>query len=721
MKSTSATELQAATGSCAVRSSVLAVVSQPALIGCVCAVGLNWLVLATSLSNDQYEGADATSVRRFLSNEYHSELLRALGLTFAASATLGLVLGTLVGLAIQLRRRWLGLEAIGRQTRAAQTLAGFIAVYLLVWADDVIGRPALYQDFLRENGSGLAAFQVFLTDRVGSVGLRAFAAGMFLLWMLWPAARRYTKLQWRPLGIACGVLAAGILLLLAPWREVHSGQADGKASDKLNVLIVAADSLRPDRITPSVAPHLSALKNQGVDFSHAYTPIARTFPAWVSLLTGNYPHHHGVRNMFPRWETRMKGFRAVPESFRTSGYTTAVVSDFAGDIFRRIELGFQHLHTPTLNMRELLLERILQKDVFLLPYLRGSLARWAIPVIREMHVASDAQMLTADALSAIDEMRERPFFLTVFYSTTHFPYAAPNPYYRKFTDPTYSGAFRYAKADTLNADAALSSQDVLQTRRLFDGAVSAVDTAVGDLMKGLTSRGLREHTLIVVTADHGETLYEYGRGQGHGDHLFGDENLHVPLIVLKPGSVHASVPANVSLVDLAPTLCELTQVACSLDMDGRSLAEAVHGKAIGSRPVFAETGLWFTETIAEVPLEHRIPYPDLLHLTEVDRSHVDEIVIRREWEALTTAAKHRMIREGNFKLIYMPTRRGPKTVLFDTANDPGEVLDVSSRFPEVTQRLRSTLLQWILTDATLDSAQGSLVPRSQPRVAGTEQ
>jgi hypothetical protein len=117
-------------------------------------------------------------------------------------------------------------------------------------------------------------------------------------------------------------------------------------------------------------------------------------------------------------------------------------------------------------------------------------------------------------------------------------------------------------------------------------------------------------------------------------------------------------------------------------------------------------------------LEQRIPYPDLVHLTEIDRSHTDEIVIRHEWEDLTTAAKHRMVRDGDFKLVYMPTRLGPKFTLINTAMDRGEVLDVAPKFPAVVERLKSELMQWILADTSMDSRDGTLVPRGPNRTTG---
>ena len=486
-----------------------------------------------------------------------------------------------------------------------------------------------------------------------------------------------------------------------------------------NVVILAADSLRPDHITKDIAPRMYAASEQGNVFDHAYTPLARTFPAWVSMLTGNYPHHHGIRNMFPRWETRTHDFHAIPRAFAEAGYFTSVVSDFAGDIFRRIDLGFQSVRTPTFTMRELLRERLLQQNIALLPWLRGPVARFAVPVLREMHVASDAEALTSDALESIDTADQRPFFITIFYSTTHFPYAAPSPFYKRFVDPKYRGRYRYAKADTLVAENSLSEQDIEQVRGLFDGAVAAVDAAVGQFLDGLTARGLSDHTIVVLTADHGEGLYENSRGQGHGDHLYGDESLRVPLIFLTPAAPHTHVSGPVSSIDLAPTLCELARIECSKNVDGQSLVGGIKGQPMRTRPVFSETGLWFTETLPEVPIEKRIPYPDLIHLTEVDKSHSDEIVIRRQWEPLTIAAKYRMVRDERYKLIYLPTRMGPRFELFDTSLDPGEIRDISPQYPEIVQRLKPQLMDWMLQDTSLERQGDLLVSRGEDGSSGT--
>ncbi len=260
--------------------------------------------------------------------------------------------------------------------------------------------------------------------------------------------------------------------------------------------------------------------------------------------------------------------------------------------------------------------------------------------------------------------------------------------------------------------------DVRQIQALYDGAVTSVDDAIGHVLAELDRLGLAERTIVVVTADHGETVFDDGRGQGHGDHLFGDEGTHVPLIVVDPRSGAARARhegAIVRDVDLAPTLYELTGVPAPADVDGRSLAPALRGQPIAPRVAYAETELWFTEDIPGLAPELRMPYPGLIGLTELDARH--EIVMRKAIQPITLMARHRMVRDERFKLVYVPTRLGPRWFLFDTEKDPHERDDVSAAHPEDVARLRGELWSWMLQDRSMEQRDGFLVPRASARGA----
>ena len=133
----------------------------------------------------------------------------------------------------------------------------------------------------------------------------------------------------------------------------------------------------------------------------------------------------------------------------------------------------------------------------------------------------------------------------------------------------------------------------------------------------------------------------------------------MPLVVVDPRTaVRHRESAIVRDVDLAPTLYALTGVAPPGDLDGQSLAPAVGGAPVPPQRAYAETGLWFTEDIPGLPGEMRLPYPGIARLTEVDTQHGDELVLQKAMRPLTIVAKHRMVRDDRWKLVYVPTRTG---------------------------------------------------------------
>jgi arylsulfatase A-like enzyme len=249
-------------------------------------------------------------------------------------------------------------------------------------------------------------------------------------------------------------------------------------------------------------------------------------------------------------------------------------------------------------------------------------------------------------------------------------------------------------------------------RGLYDGAVSAIDAAAQGILDAVEGDGISRSTIVVVTADHGETLYDHGHGQGHGDHLFGDEGTHVPLVVVDPreGEPHRE-PSIVRDVDLAPTLYDLVSVAPPADLDGRSLVPALAGRPIAPALAYAETGLWFTEEIPGLPDELRLPYPGIARLTEVDTQHGDELVLQKAVRPLTLVAKHRMVRDARYKLVYAPARAGARWMLFDTDEDPGEEHDVAAAHPDLVAKLQGELWAWMLRDSDMTERNGYLVPR----------
>ena len=378
--------------------------------------------------------------------------------------------------------------------------------------------------------------------------------------------------------------------------------------------------------------------------------------------------------MFPSWEARSVDLRPLPRRMARAGYETLVVGDFAADIFRRIDLGFSSgrhadLQLSRVDPRARVVGAAV--DPAAVGVRLGS--RRLVPSFDEMHDAADPALLVPTRarrdLGGQSASRSSP---PCSFRPLHFPYAAPHPYFNRFSDPAYRGRFKYGKANLLGREAPPDAADVRQIRAAYDGAAAAVDDALGTLIDGLEARGLGERTVIVITADHGESLYESGRAQGHGDHLFGDETTHVPLLIVDPRRPGArAIRGLVRDVDLAPTLVELAGIEPPGDGDGHSLGPALDGQTAGAGARVRRNRALVQRVAAGRAAELRIPYPDLTQLLELRKDHGDDLALRPELELLTMAAKHRMVRDERYKLVYAPTRPGAKYFLFDTAERPG--------------------------------------------------
>jgi arylsulfatase A-like enzyme len=674
--------------------------------------------------------ADVGDVRRaeamesFMTRRFASEITRMKVGVVATAIAFGLVVGLIAEGLLRLRHSRWSLEDRTLRRAALESVLLVVAVHatFVVWA--MADTPQLYASEWYAYGGAARTVQVIVTDLLGPrwvLVLALLAVGLYvgpgrireLGGLIAEKARHLRGMTARASMLVLFTLALAAIGHDA--MRVRDAHAESEKSEKMNVLILAADSLRADRLDPRIAPHLTELAARATRFDRAYVSLPRTFPSWVTILTGRHAHHHGVRSMFPTWEDRAKDFDALPARFAKAGWSTAVVSDYAGDIFGRIDLGFGTVDTPGFDFRQVVRQKVLERETPLLPLLHSHMGRKLFPVMRELASAADP-MLLADDIDATLSSARKPFFMTAFFSTAHFPYAAPAPYYAKYTDPAYRGRYKYHKPLGLGSAAELQpdADDIKQIQALYDGAVTAIDDAIARVLHSLERLGIADRTIIVVTADHGETLFDHGHGQGHGDHLFGDEAIHVPLLVYDPRVAKGGgrrVDRIVRDVDIAPTLYELAGIESPGDLDGQSFAPALTGAAISPRLAYAESELWFTEDIPSLAPELRMPYPGVVGLTEIDSRHNAEIVLRRDMFPPTLMARHRMVRDERFKLLYIPTRLGVRYMLFDSTNDADEVVDVAGAMPAEVARLKAELWSWMLKDPLMEQRDGFLVPR----------
>lgn len=464
-----------------------------------------------------------------------------------------------------------------------------------------------------------------------------------------------------------------------------------------NILMIGADTLRADRLGAfgyhrALTPNIDALAAKGTLFTNCYVPCARTAPSLISMLTGTWPGTHGVYDNFVSdEETRLK-VDSLPTLLKQAGYRSAALSDWCGADMGKFSFGFDYTDLPEdqWNLKYLIRQGPKDLRLFVSLFTHNRLGRRLLPELYYLGGVPLTQPLGRRARRLVSRLAESadPFFLNVFYSTTHPPFASEWPWYTRFADPAYAGESKFAMArltdpfDIIRRQGAPKKEfDLDQIIDLYDGCVAEFDDEVGKMLAHLETCGLAESTIVVVYSDHGMEFFEHDTW-GQGNSAVGEASPRIPLLIRDPRLPGTGkVEQVVRSIDIAPTLLELAGQPPAPAMDGVSLAGCMADGTCPDLDAFNETGIWLTN-MPGLPDGH-LRYPDLLELIEVPNRVSGTLAIKPEyWDAIH-AAKNRMVRRGKWKLVYQPLEDGCALRLFDIERDPGCRNDVSAQHPDV--------------------------------------
>lgn len=498
-----------------------------------------------------------------------------------------------------------------------------------------------------------------------------------------------------------------LVLFLISSIKINPGLSKNTNSKKPNILILASDALRPDHLSANgyfreTSPNMDKLINTGVNFENTFIEVPRTFPSWVSTLTGQYSATHGIRHMFPTSRDVNHDFKSIVKILKSNGYYTAAVADYAGDIFTRIELGFEKVDTPFFNLNAILKQAILEPHVFIMPFLTNKFGLELFDVLKDSAYFCPPDLLKERVIKSINQSSNRPFFITTFFSSTHFPYAPPYPYYKKYAEQNYNGPYRFLKQkiislDGQEAEKEISKKDIKQVNALYDGGIKAFDDSVGGIIDYLDKTGLRDNTIIIILADHGENLYEENLGMGHGEHFRGKYAIKVPFVINYNKLKNKTIKNVVRQVDIAPTILELTNIKIPGTIEGKSVLSMVNTNKKIKQYAYGETGIWFDNSLAENLFfqKLRIMYPDITYLSVTDFNFRNQIVLNDKYRDIINFAKHRYVFDGRYKLIYMPLKDRVEYELYDTYKDKNETINIVKKDKYNFNRLKKKLFEWI--------------------------
>ena len=484
----------------------------------------------------------------------------------------------------------------------------------------------------------------------------------------------------------------------------------GRASRFLNIVMIGSDTLRADRLGAAeharkLTPFIDALAENGTLFNACYVPCARTAPSLLSLLTGTWPHRHGVRDNFVGDEDTRLTVPTLAGILARHGYRTAAVSDWCGGDLGKFPLGFEILDLPRdqWNIKYLIRQGPKDLRLFLSLFTHNRFGKRFLPELYYLAGVPLTSLVGRDARALISQFaaEDAPFFLNVFMSTTHPPFGSEYPYYTLWSDKDYVGESKFVMARLTDPWEIIRRQgdtkkdfDLDQVTSLYDACVANFDHEVKRIVEHLEACGLRQNTIVVIYSDHGMEFFEHDTW-GQGNSVRSDFSARIPLVIADPRlKGEEPCPNVVRSVDVAPTLLELAGIVRPAAMDGVSLVSYLKGQASDMNlAAFNETGIWLTN-LPGMPANH-LRYPNVLELLEVPDKRSGTLAIKQQYRQAIIAAKDRMVRVGSWKLIYQPTTSGPLYALFDITNDPECRHDLAPVHPDVVRMLQSRLTEWM--------------------------
>ncbi len=343
-------------------------------------------------------------------------------------------------------------------------------------------------------------------------------------------------------GVGLVVLLIGFVCSGCEHHEKTTGEgiSSGSAASRPNVLLVTFDTTRADRLScygnaAIRTPTIDALAAKGVRYTRCYAAAPITLPSHTSLLTGLYPTHHRLRdNGAGQLDEKAQ---TLAELLRNAGYRTgAVVGAVVLDARYGLNQGFDNYD-----------DRISETH----------------PTTGLHFAERPASAVTDAAAEWLNTRDNDPFFLWVHYFDPHSPYAPPG---------LHKGATE---------------------QEAYDAEIAFADGELGRLVTQIERRDASNgtKTLVVFTADHGESLHEHGEWT-HGLFVY-NATIQVPLIVTTLGDEAGGtvVDAPVSLVDVMPSLIQRLGIKEPYGLDGVPLPTEGAAKQDDSRAIYFETQL----------------------------------------------------------------------------------------------------------------------------------
>ena len=358
---------------------------------------------------------------------------------------------------------------------------------------------------------------------------------------------------------------------------------------KLNVLLIIADDLNCDlgAYGNSVVktPNIDRFAERGILFENAHNQYPLCGPSRASFMTGMYTNQTKIIRNNMNLRNSVPDVITLGQRFRQAGYQSVRI----GKMF--------HYDNPS-AIGTSGNDDIYSWDQTVNPYGRDKIEEYKINTLTPRKYGGTLSWLAAegedneqtDGIAASEAIKklnefsttETPFFLAVGFFRPHTPFVAPKEYFDlydkdKIEIPEVSSEYLAtlpepavksirAKKNQINLEKHLAQE----IKEAYYSTISFVDAQVGRILNHLESLGLDKNTIVVFTSDHGYHLGEHGHWQKQT--LF-ENSTRIPLIIssLSPKKKDMKTMSPVELIDLYPTLMDLTNISTPKHVVGKSL------------------------------------------------------------------------------------------------------------------------------------------------------
>jgi len=452
---------------------------------------------------------------------------------------------------------------------------------------------------------------------------------------------------------------------------------------KPNIIFIVIDALRPRNLgcygyAKPISQNIDKLGEEGLLFKNAYSCTNTTDPSLTSIFSGKFCRSHGIMKhgaslQSDEVQAFLKSTQTLPEILKLNGYQTYAIDwlgrwhargyDYYSGILKTAgQWGGERLtYGQTREYAMNLAKTSFFKRVSSLKSKISTFIKQP-KITPRTETYGDATAVTQKAREIIGENFDQSFFLFIHYWDTHFPYNSPTSIKEKPGKLDRDDREQLERVKSKDKKKLIElSGGVKKVLGMYEESITFVDQEIGHLIETLKQKGILENTLIILTADHGESLTEHDIYFDH--HGLYDETIHVPLIMKYPGLPRAKVVKGfVQHVDIIPTIFDILNIKGGFGYDGESLLPLIYENKQLRSVIYAEE----THTQRKQMITtHKLKY------------------IRAQSEQDAVCKYCGEVHGGGIEELY------------DLEKDPGETKNVITERPGEAAKLEKKLSEWI--------------------------